>query len=66
VEQAGHAAEPEAGSLRMADGREADLFTLAHYPIDATCRVCQGAIRTQSFMLPFEHVAQASAQHPHA
>ena len=57
VTQAGHAAEPEAGSFRTADGREADLFTLAHYPVDAVCLACGGAIRARSFALPFEHLA---------
>jgi hypothetical protein len=64
VEQTGHAAEPEEGSLRTADGREADLFTLGHYPVDAVCRACRGMIRARSFMLPFEHLARATAQHP--
>ncbi len=58
--QPGHAAAPEAGSFRTADGREADLFTLADYPIDAVCRVCGGAIRARSFMRPFEHLPQAA------
>jgi hypothetical protein len=66
VEQAGHAAEPEAGSFRTADGREADLFTFAHYPVDAVCQVCRGVIRAQSFVLPFEHVALDAEQHPQA
>lgn len=58
MEQAGHAAEPKWGSLRTADGREADLFVLEDYPIDAVCRVCRGPIRAAAFMRPFEHVAQ--------
>jgi hypothetical protein len=61
-----HTAEPEAGSLRTADGREADLFTLEHYPIDAVCRECQGAIRSRSYVLPFEHLDPGAAQDPHA
>jgi hypothetical protein len=64
VEQAGHAAQPKAGSLRTGDGREADLFTLEDYPIDAVCRVCRRAIRAQSFMRPFEHVVPATRQDP--
>ena len=59
MEQAGHAAEPEAGSFRTADGCEADLFAPRHYPIDAVCQICQGPIRARSFMLPFEHLAMA-------
>jgi hypothetical protein len=59
VEQAGHAAEPEAGSFRTADGREADLFAPGHYPIDAVCQICQGPIRARSFVLPFEHLTVA-------
>jgi hypothetical protein len=63
VEQAGHAAEPEASSFRTADGREADLFTPEHYPIDAVCQVCQGAIRARSFVLPFEHLDAGHGDH---
>jgi hypothetical protein len=66
VEQARHAAQPKAGSLRTADGREADLFTLEDYPIDAVCRVCRRTIRAQSFMRPFEHVAPTPEQDPPA
>jgi hypothetical protein len=50
-------------SLRTAEGREADLFMLEHYPIDAICRVCHGAIRARSFLAPFEHLAQTTARH---
>ena len=64
MERAGHPAEPAAGSVCTADGREADLFTLEHYPIDAICRVCRGPIRARSFLLPFEHLAQPTARHP--
>lgn len=62
--QAGHAAVPEAGSFRTGDGGEADLFTLAHYPVDAVCQVCRGTIRAQSFLRPFEHVEQATEPGP--
>jgi hypothetical protein len=55
MEDQWHAADPEAGSFRRADGREADLFTASHYPVEAVCRVCGGIIRARSFMLPFEH-----------
>jgi hypothetical protein len=65
VEHAEHAAEPEAGSLRTTDGREADLFTLTDYPIDATCRICRRTIRAQSFMRPFEHLADGPGRVPH-
>ncbi|HEX4833100.1 MAG TPA: hypothetical protein VH478_18615 [Trebonia sp.] len=58
-QQPGHAAEPEAGSFRTADGREADLFNLTDYPIDATCQACGGPIRARSFAARFEHVEQA-------
>jgi hypothetical protein len=64
VEQPGHKAEPKGGSLRTADGEEADLFALADYPVDAVCRVCKGAIRARSFMRPFEHVAPATEEGP--
>jgi hypothetical protein len=53
---AGHTAQPLAGSFRTADGREADLFALEDYPIDAICQVCRGRIRAQSFVFPFEHL----------
>ena len=61
MEQAGHAAEPEAGSFRTADGRAADLFTPADYPVDAVCQTCGGRIRALSFLLPFEHLYQPPA-----
>jgi hypothetical protein len=64
VEEAQHAAEPKAGSLRTADGREADLFTLTDYPIEAVCRVCRGAIVARSFLRAFEHVAPAEHDPP--
>jgi hypothetical protein len=51
-------AEPKAGSFRTSDGRKADLFALEHYPIYATCQVCERPIRAGSFVLPFEHLAQ--------
>lgn len=66
MEQAGHEAEPKEGSLRTASGGEADLFTLADYPIDAVCRVCRRAIRARSFLRPFEHVAPPAEQDPPA
>jgi hypothetical protein len=62
MEESGHSAEPEAGSFRTADGRKADLFTLEHYPIYATCQVCGRAIRAGSFALPFEHLSQPTTQ----
>lgn len=62
MEQAGHAAQPEAGSFRTADGREANLFTLEDYPIDAVCQVCAGTIRARSFARPFEHLPPAQAR----
>jgi hypothetical protein len=66
VDQPGHAAEPAAGSFRTADGREADLFTPEHYPVDAVCQICQGVIRARSFVLPFEHLARDEEPHPQA
>jgi hypothetical protein len=62
VEQAGHSAEPRAGSFRTADGRKADLFTLEHYPVYAVCQLCECTIRARSFTLPFEHVAPSPGQ----
>jgi hypothetical protein len=64
VKQPGHKAEPKEGSLRTADGAEADLFALADYPVDAVCRVCKRAIRARSFMRPFEHLAPATKPDP--
>jgi len=58
VEEAGHLAEPKAGTFRTADGREADLFTRKHYPVYAVCLVCEHVISARSFALPFEHVTQ--------
>ena len=66
MERPGHAAEPKEHSLRTADGREADLFTLDDYPIDGICRVCRGPIRARSFMRAFEHVPPAAEQDPPA
>jgi hypothetical protein len=63
--QAGHAAEPADGSLRTADGRKADLFTLAHYPVDAVCQACRAPIRASSFLSPFEHLERAPVQESH-
>jgi hypothetical protein len=62
VEESGHSAEPQAGTFRTADGREADLFTLEHYPIYAVCQACGHAISARSFALPFEHLPQSTAQ----
>jgi len=56
VEEAGHSAEPQAGTFRTADGRKADLFALKDYPIHAVCQVCGRAIRARSFAAAFEHV----------
>lgn len=64
MEPVQHAAQPEAGSLRAADGGEADLFTLTDYPIEAVCRVCRGAIVARSFLRPFEHVASTDHEPP--
>jgi hypothetical protein len=61
VEQAGHLAEPKAGTFRTADGRKANLFTLEHYPIYAACQVCEAAICARSFVLPFEHLPEPAA-----
>ena len=63
--QAQHKAEPKAGSFRTAGGREADLFTLEHYPVDAVCQVCGDTIRSRSFLLAFEHLEQATVQSLH-
>jgi hypothetical protein len=62
MEQPGHSAQPKAGSFRTADGRKADLFALEHYPVYATCQVCERRIRAGSFALPFEHLPQSAAE----
>ncbi len=64
MEHVQHEAQPEAGSLRTADGREADLFSLRDYPIHAVCRVCQGEILARSFLRAFEHMAPAKQDPP--
>jgi hypothetical protein len=64
MKHAGHAAEPQAGTLRTADGEDADLFTLTDYPIDAVCRICRGTVRAHSFMRPFEHVEPDAERDP--
>ena len=64
MEHVQHEAQPEKGSLRTADGREADLFTLTDYPIWAVCRVCRGPIQARSFLRAFEHVTQADCDPP--
>jgi hypothetical protein len=66
TERPGHAAEPEAGTFRRADGGEADLFRLADYPVDAVCQVCGAAIRARSFASRFEHVEPERARDPDA
>jgi len=62
VGEAGHSAEPKADTFRTADGREADLFTLTHYPVYAVCQACGRAIRARSFALAFEHVTPSGAE----
>jgi hypothetical protein len=51
-----HSPEPAAGSIRTADGREADLFNVRHYPVRAICRICDGPIQADSFLRPFKHI----------
>jgi len=52
-----HAAEPEPGSFRAVtgDGGDADLFNLNHYPVHATCRVCNEPIQAEAFLRAFTH-----------
>lgn len=50
-----HPAEPAPGSFRAATGEDADLFNLDHYPLHATCRVCDEPIRTERFLGTFSH-----------
>lgn len=50
-----HTAEPAPGSFRAVTGEDADLFNLDHYPLRATCRVCNEPIRAESFLRTFKH-----------
>jgi hypothetical protein len=50
-----HAAEPAPGSFRAATGGDADLFNLDHYPVHATCRLCDKPIRAEAFLRAFRH-----------
>jgi hypothetical protein len=50
-----HAAEPASGSFRSATGGDADLFDLDHYPVRATCRVCNRPIIAETFLRAFRH-----------
>ena len=52
-----HTAEPAPGSFRTATGGDADLFNLNHYPVHATCRVCQEPIKAETFLRAFNHEA---------
>jgi hypothetical protein len=55
-----HTAEPVAGSFRSANGGDADLFDLNHYPVRAVCRVCSEPIEAETFLRAFRHVADLS------
>ena len=50
-----HAAEPDPGSFRSATGEDADLFDLDHYPVRATCQLCNGPILAETFLRAFRH-----------
>jgi hypothetical protein len=50
-----HAAEPAPGSFRAAAGGDADLFDVNHYPVQATCRICDGPIQAETFLRAFAH-----------
>jgi hypothetical protein len=50
-----HTAEPAPGSFRATTGEDADLFNLDHYPVQATCRVCNKPIRAETFLRAFTH-----------
>jgi hypothetical protein len=45
-----------AGSIRTLDGRQADLFKLGDYPLQAICRVCSEPVRSDGFLQPFAHL----------
>lgn len=50
-----HSPEPAVGTIRTSDGRQADVFDISHYPVQAVCRVCSEPIRAGSFLRPFAH-----------
>lgn len=50
-----HMAEPAPGSFRAAKGGDADLFDLDHYPVRATCRLCDEPILAETFLRAFRH-----------
>jgi hypothetical protein len=50
-----HRAEPKPGSFRATTGENADLFNLEHYPVRATCRLCDEPIKAESFLRAFRH-----------
>ena len=50
-----HPAEPKPGSFRAATGGDADLFNVEHYPVRATCRLCDEPIRADAFLRAFRH-----------
>lgn len=50
-----HRAEPKPGSFRATTGENADLFNLEHYPVHATCRLCDEPIKAESFLRAFRH-----------
>jgi hypothetical protein len=50
-----HLAEPTRGSFRAATGGNADLFNPDHYPVHATCRLCDKPIRAEVLLRAFRH-----------
>ncbi|MGH3266965.1 MAG: hypothetical protein ACRDNS_33855 [Trebonia sp.] len=50
-----HRAEPKPGSFRAVTGEDADLFNLEHYPVLATCQLCNEPITAESFLRAFRH-----------
>jgi hypothetical protein len=50
-----HPAEPKPGSFRATTGEDADLFNLEHYPVRATCRLCDEPIKAVAFLRAFRH-----------
>ncbi len=50
-----HPAEPKPGSFRATTGEDADLFNLEHYPVHATCRLCDEPIKAEAFLRAFRH-----------
>lgn len=57
-----HVAEPSAGTIRAADGRQGDPFRPGDYPLRAVCRVCGEPVQSSGFLQPFTHFEDEEPQ----